>query len=230
VMCPTFTSIKVSLPPMLKDDFKTLGMRRKLIFIVREKGITDEHVLDAMMRVPRHLFMDKDFIRHAYTDAAFKIGNGQTISQPYTVAYQTSLLDVRRGDKVLEIGTGSGYQTCVLLELGAKVFSIERQKELYDKTKVFLASLNYNPKLFYGDGYKGLPAFAPFDKILVTCGAPFIPQDLLGQLKIGGTLVIPVGAGRLQVMTTVLKLSDTEFETHELDQFSFVPMLEDKER
>jgi len=215
---------------MLNDDFKTLGMRRKLIFLVREKGITDEHVLDAMMKVPRHLFMDKDFIRQAYADAAFKIGSGQTISQPYTVAYQSSLLDIKKGDKVLEIGTGSGYQTCVLLELGAKVFSIERQKELYDKTKVFLPSINYNPKLFYGDGYKGLPAFAPFDKILVTCGAPFIPQDLLGQLRIGGTLVIPVGAGKQQVMTTVLKLSDLEYETHELDHFSFVPMLEDKER
>ena len=215
---------------MMKDDFKTQGMRRKLIFIVREKGITDERVLDAMMRVPRHLFMDKDFLRHAYTDAAFKIGSGQTISQPYTVAYQTSLLDVKKGDKILEIGTGSGYQTCVLLELGAKVFSIERQKDLYDKVKAFLPSIQYNPKLFYGDGYKGLPAFAPFDKILVTCGAPFIPQELLGQLRIGGTLVIPVGAGRTQVMTSVLKISDSEYETHELDNFSFVPMLEDKER
>jgi len=215
---------------MITDDFKTQGMRRKLIYIVREKGITDERVLDAMLKVPRHLFMDKDFLNQAYADAAFKIGNGQTISQPYTVAYQTSLLDVKRGDKILEIGTGSGYQTSVLLELGAKVFSIERQKDLYDKTRLLLTSLKYNPKLFYGDGYKGLPAFAPFDKILVTCGAPFIPQDLLNQLKIGGTLVIPVGAGKLQIMTTVLKLSETDFETHELDQFSFVPMLGEKER
>jgi len=214
---------------MMKDDFKTQGMRRKLIYIVREKGITDERVLDAMMKVPRHLFMDADFLKQSYEDAAFKIGSGQTISQPYTVAYQTSLLDVHRGDKVLEIGTGSGYQTCVLLELGAKVYSIERQKELFDKTRSFLPSINYNPKLFYGDGYKGLPAFAPFDKILVTCGAPFIPQDLLGQLKVGGILVIPVGAGKLQVMTTVLKISDHDYETHELDHFSFVPMLEDKE-
>ena len=214
----------------MKDDFKTQGMRRKLIFLVREKGITDDRVLEAMMKVPRHFFMDQDFQRQAYSDAAFRIGNGQTISQPYTVAYQTSLLDVKRGEKVLEIGTGSGYQTCVLLELGAKVFSVERQKDLYDKAKVFLPSIKYNPKLFYGDGYKGLPAFAPFDKILVTCGAPFIPQDLLGQLKIGGTLVIPVGGGRQQVMTTVLKLSESDFETHELDHFSFVPMLEDKEK
>jgi len=214
---------------MMRDDFKTQGMRRKLIYLVREKGITDERVLEAMMKVPRHLFMDKDFLKQAYTDAAYKIGNGQTISQPYTVAYQTSLLDVKHGDKILEIGTGSGYQTCVLLELGARVYSIERQKELYDKTKVFLPSINYRPKLFYGDGYKGLPAFAPFDKILVTCGAPFVPQDLISQLRTGGTLVIPVGAGKLQVMTTVLKLSELDFETHELDQFSFVPMLQDKE-
>ena len=213
---------------MMTDDFKTQGMRRKLLYIVREKGITDERVLDAMMKVPRHFFMAQGFLKQAYTDAAFQIGNGQTISQPYTVAYQTSLLDVRRGDKVLEIGTGSGYQTCVLLELGAKVFSIERQKELYDKAKAFLPSIGYNPKLFYGDGYKGLPSFAPYDKILVTCGAPFIPQDLLGQLKIGGMLVIPVGAGRLQVMTTILKTGEGKYETHELDHFSFVPMLEDK--
>jgi protein-L-isoaspartate(D-aspartate) O-methyltransferase len=212
------------------DDFKTQGMRRKLIYQVREKGIHDERVLEAMMKVPRHFFMSKDFLKQAYADSAFQIGSGQTISQPYTVAYQTSLLDVKPGDKVLEIGTGSGYQTCVLLELGAKVFSIERQKDLYDKAKTFLPSINYFPKLFYGDGYKGLPAFAPYDKILVTCGAPIIPQELLAQLKIGGTLVIPVGAGRMQVMTTVLKISETDFETHELDHFSFVPMLEHKER
>ena len=214
---------------MMKDDFKTQGMRRKLIYLVRGKGITDERVLDAMMKVPRHLFMDKDFVKQAYDDAAFKIGSGQTISQPYTVAYQTSLLDVRRGDKILEIGTGSGYQTSVLLELGAKVFSIERQKELYNKTKLLLSSIGYRPKLFYGDGYKGLPAFAPFDKILVTCGAPFVPADLLSQLRVGGMLVIPVGAGKQQVMTTVLKLADEAYETHELDHFSFVPMLEEKE-
>lgn len=214
--------------PMMNDDFKTQGMRRKLIFMLREKGIHDDNVLNAMMRVPRHLFMDKDFLKHAYADTAFKIGSGQTISQPYTVAYQTSLLDIKRGEKVLEIGTGSGYQTSVLLELGAKVFSIERQKELYDRTKVLLSSIGYAPKLFYGDGYKGLPAFTPYDKILVTCGAPFIPQDLLGQLKTGGTLVIPVGAGKQQIMTTVLKISDADFETHELDHFSFVPMLENK--
>ncbi len=215
---------------MMQDEYKTQGMRRKLIYILREKGIDDPRVLDAMEKIPRHLFMDKDFLKQAYSDVAFQIGKGQTISQPYTVAYQSSLLDIKAGDKVLEIGTGSGYQTCVLIELGAKVYSIERQKELYDKTKVFLPSIKYNPKLFYGDGYKGLPAFAPYDKILVTCGAPFVPQDLLAQLKPGGILVIPVGAGKQQIMTTVLKLSDYEFETHELDQFSFVPMLGEKEK
>lgn len=215
---------------MIQDEYKTQGMRRKLIYILQEKGIDDPRVLAVMEKIPRHLFMEKDFLKQAYSDIAFQIGKGQTISQPYTVAYQTSLLDVKPGDKVLEIGTGSGYQTCVLIELGAKVYSIERLKELYDKTKVFLPSINYNPKLFYGDGYKGLPAFAPFDKILVTCGAPFVPQDLLAQLKVGGILVIPVGAGKQQIMTTVLKLSEFDYETHELDQFSFVPMLGDKER
>ncbi len=214
---------------MRSDDYKTQGMRTQLIRQLRLKGLNDDAVLNAMMKVPRHLFMDNDFLKQAYSDIAFRIGSGQTISQPYTVAYQTSLLDVKSGDKVLEIGTGSGYQTSVLCELGAKVFSIERQKGLYDKTKVFLPSINYTPKLFYGDGYKGLPAFAPFDKILVTCGAPFIPQDLKEQLKQGGILVIPVGSGKMQVMTTVIRISEFEFETHELDQFSFVPMLEDKE-
>jgi protein-L-isoaspartate(D-aspartate) O-methyltransferase len=163
------------------------------------------------------------------TDQAFKIGAGQTISQPYTVAYQTSLLHLKKGDKVLEIGTGSGYQTCILLEMGAKVFSIERQKELFDKTKDLLSSLAYSPKLFYGDGYKGLPSYAPFDKVLVTCGAPHVPEELLKQLKVGGVMVIPVGAGDVQIMTTILKTSETTFETHELKNFRFVPMLEHKE-
>src|SRR5438876_923114 len=165
------------------DNFKTQGMRKKLIDGIRLKGITDEEVLQAMMKVQRHLFMDKAFLNQAYSDYAFQIGAGQTISQPYTVAYQTSLLNVKKGDKALEIGTGSGYQTCVLVELGAKVFSIERQKELFDKAKDFLPSIGCQAKLFYGDGYKGLPAFAPFDKILVTCGAPVIPQELIKELK-----------------------------------------------
>ena len=196
---------------------------------IRSKGIKDERVLDAMMEIPRHYFLDKAFLSQAYEDIAFKIGAGQTISQPFTVAYQTSLLDIKKGDQVLEIGTGSGYQTCVLLELGAKVFTIERQKELYDKTKKFLPEIGYSAKMFYGDGYKGLPAFAPFDKVLVTCGAPFVPEELIKQIKIGGILVIPVGAGEVQVMTTILKTSESAFEKHELQQFRFVPMLEDKE-
>ena len=213
----------------MKDDFKTQGMRKKLIETVREKGIQDETVLAAMMRVPRHYFMDKVFLNQAYSDHAFRIGAGQTISQPYTVAYQTSLLELKKGDKVLEIGTGSGYQTCVLTEMGAKVFSIERQKELYDKAKTFLPSLGCTAKLFYGDGYKGLPAFAPFDKILVTCGAPFVPGDLLEQMKTGGIMVIPVGAGDIQMMTIVRKTSSGDIEKQELKQFRFVPMLAEKE-
>jgi protein-L-isoaspartate(D-aspartate) O-methyltransferase len=212
-----------------EDNFKTQGMRKKLLDQVREKGITDEAVLQAMMRVPRHYFLDKAFLEQAYSDHAFQIGAGQTISQPYTVAYQTSLLELKKGDKVLEIGTGSGYQCAVLLEMGAKVFTIERQKELYDKAKEFLPAIGYRPKFFYGDGYKGLATFAPFDKILVTCGAPFIPDGLLAQLKTGGILVIPVGAGDTQMMTKVTKTSDSAFETQELAKFRFVPMLSDKE-
>jgi protein-L-isoaspartate(D-aspartate) O-methyltransferase len=212
-----------------EDNFKTQGMRKKLVEEVRSKGIDDMAVLNAMMRVPRHFFFDAAFLEHAYSDNAFPIGAGQTISQPYTVAYQTSLLELKKGDKVLEIGTGSGYQCCVLLEIGAKVFTIERQKELYDRTKEVLPLMGYRAKFFYGDGYKGLPAFAPFDKVLVTCGAPFIPQDLLAQLRVGGILVIPVGGGSTQTMTRVIKKSETDFETTELKQFRFVPMLSDKE-
>lgn len=221
--------IKPTIMIVLEDTFKHQGMRKKLIESIREKGIEDEAVLEAMMRIPRHYFLDKAFLNQAYTDQAFKIGAGQTISQPYTVAYQSSLLDIKKGEKVLEIGTGSGYQTCVLLELGAKVFSIERQKELFDKTKELLPRMGYAPKLYYGDGYKGLPSFAPFDKMIVTCGAPFIPEDLVNQLKVGGTLVIPVGEGDVQMMTTVLKTSETTIEKHELKNFRFVPMLEHKE-
>ncbi|MCX6291787.1 MAG: protein-L-isoaspartate(D-aspartate) O-methyltransferase [Bacteroidetes bacterium] len=218
----------MTMKNMPEDNFKHQGMRKKLIETIRAKGIDDEPVLEAMMRVPRHFFLDKAFLNQAYDDQAFKIGAGQTISQPYTVAYQTSLLGIKKGEKVLEIGTGSGYQTSVLLELGAKVFTIERQKELFDKAKKFLPGIGYAPKMFYGDGYKGLPSFAPFDKILVTCGAPFIPADLVTQLKVGGIIVIPVGAGEIQTMTTILKTSETGIEKHELKNFRFVPMLEDK--
>ncbi len=213
-----------------KDDtFKHQGMRKKLIDSIREKGIDDEAVLSAMMRVPRHSFLDKAFLNQAYTDQAFRIGAGQTISQPYTVAYQTSLLQVNKGEKVLEIGTGSGYQTSILLEMGAKVYTIERQKDLYDTARLHLKNLGYAPKFFYGDGFKGLPAYGPFDRILVTCGAPFIPEDLIAQLKTGGIMVIPVGGGEVQVMTTILKTSDSTIEKHELKNFRFVPMLENKE-
>jgi protein-L-isoaspartate(D-aspartate) O-methyltransferase len=214
---------------IMEDNFKHQGMRKKLIEGIRSKGIDDEHVLDAMSHVPRHYFLDKAFLNQAYEDTAFKIGAGQTISQPYTVAYQTSLLQVKKGDKILEIGTGSGYQTCVLLALGAKVYTIERQKELFDKARIFLPQIGFSPKMFYGDGYKGLPSFAPFDKILVTCGAPFIPDDLIAQLKVGGNMVIPVGGGEIQIMTTILKTSESDYKKQELKHFRFVPMLEDKE-
>ncbi|HNQ61543.1 MAG TPA: protein-L-isoaspartate(D-aspartate) O-methyltransferase [Bacteroidia bacterium] len=213
----------------IDDSLKHKGMRKKLIEQIQAKGIDDKEILDAMLKVPRHLFLDRAFLMQAYTDQAFRIGAGQTISQPYTVAYQSSLLHVSKGDKVLEIGTGSGYQTCILMELGAKVFSIERQKELYDKAKVLLPKLGYSPKLFYGDGFKGLPAYGPFDRIIITCGAPYIPEELLKQLKIGGVMVIPVGEGEVQVMTTILKKAEGEFEKHELKNFRFVPMLENRE-
>lgn len=204
-------------------------MRKKLIDQLREKGIKNEGVLNAMMKIPRHFFLDLAFLNQAYSDQAFQIGAGQTISQPFTVAYQTSLLELKKGEKVLEIGTGSGYQTCVLLECGAKVFSIERQKELYDRTKELLPMMNYAPKLFYGDGYKGLATYAPFDKVLVTCGAPFIPEELIKQLKVGGILVIPVGSGGVQVMTRIVKTGDDSYEKEELSNFRFVPMLENKD-
>ena len=196
---------------------------------MREKGIKDEKVLGAIDKIPRHLFIDDAFLDFTYKDTAFQIGEGQTISQPYTVAYQTELLQIKKGDKILEIGTGSGYQTAVLMELGAKVFSIERQKSLFDKTKILLPKLGYNPKLYYGDGYKGLPNYAPFDKILVTAGAPIIPEALKEQLKVGGILVIPLGTGGVQMMTVLTKTSENTYETTELKKFRFVPLLEDKQ-
>ena len=210
------------------DNYRHKGLRKQLLKEIEQKGITDQHVLRAMDKIPRHLFIDDAFIAFAYKDTAFQIGSGQTISQPYTVAFQTQLLDVKQGDKILEIGTGSGYQTCVLLEMGAKVFTIERQRALYDKTKVFLPKMGYSPRFFYGDGYKGLKVDAPFDKIIVTCGAPFIPDELLKQLKTGGILVIPVGDGEIQEMTSVTKVSDDQYDRIEFGKFSFVPMLERK--
>ncbi len=210
------------------DSYKHQGLRRKLVEIIREKGITDSKVLEAVAKVPRHFFFDSSFLKYAYEDNAFPIGSGQTISQPYTVAFQTQLLKLSKGQKVLELGTGSGYQACILAEIGAKVFSIERQKSLFDKAVQFLPTLGYNIKLFYGDGYKGLPSYAPFDKILVTAGAPYVPDALIEQLKPGGILVIPVGGDDVQEMTTITRISKTEFKKQEHGKFRFVPLLEDK--
>jgi protein-L-isoaspartate(D-aspartate) O-methyltransferase len=205
------------------------GKRKQLLETLRTVGINDTNVLDAMMRVKRHLFVnDSAFMEHAYDNKAFQIGCGQTISAPYTVAFQSMMLDIKRGDKVLEIGTGSGYQTAVLVELGAKVFSIERQKELYDKTKPLLHKLNYKAMLYYGDGYKGLPLEAPFDKIIVTAGAPYIPEELVAQLKTNGTMIIPVGDGADQKMQLVQSINNTITIT-EVGDFKFVPMLKNRQ-
>lgn len=212
------------------DSYKHQGLRKHLVEIIRGKGITDYNVLAAIGKVPRHFFFDSSFLKFAYEDNAFPIGSGQTISQPYTVAFQTQLLMLGKGQKVLEVGTGSGYQACILAEMGAKVFSIERQKSLYDKAVQFLPTLGYRIKLFYGDGYKGLPAYAPFDKIIVTAGAPYIPDALINQLKPGGILVIPVGGDDVQDMTTITRISEKEFKKREHGKFRFVPLLEDKAR
>lgn len=213
---------------ILKDTFKHKGLRQQLVNVLIKKGIKNENVLKAISNIPRHLFMDSGFLDHAYQDKAFPIAADQTISQPYTVAYQTELLQVNKGDKILEIGTGSGYQTAVLCELGAKVFSIERQQELFKKTSKFLPKLGYRAKkLVFGDGYKGLAEEAPFDSIIVTAGAPFVPKPLLSQLKIGGRLVIPVG-DNIQVMTRFIRKGQKEFEQQEFGEFRFVPLLEDK--
>lgn len=210
------------------DTFRHKGLRKKLVEVVRQKGITDENVLNAMEIVPRHWFFDSGFLEFAYEDKAFPIGAGQTISQPYTVAFQTQLLQVKRGDKILEVGTGSGYQASILYQMGAKVFSIERQKALYSKSKIMLPEAGFMIKVFFGDGYKGLPSFAPFDKIIVTAGAPFIPEQLTAQLKPGGVLVIPVNESDAQTMTTVTKLADGTLETMQHGRFRFVPLLGDK--
>ncbi|PZD79706.1 protein-L-isoaspartate(D-aspartate) O-methyltransferase [Mesonia sp. K7] len=212
----------------MKDNYRHQGKRKQLVETVRAKGIKDEKVLTAIGKIPRHWFMDSSFEDHAYQDKAFPIAADQTISQPYTVAFQTELLAVEKGDHILEIGTGSGYQTAVLCELGAKVFSIERQQELYKKTKLFLSKIGYRPKyMAFGDGYKGLPDYAPFDKVIVTAGAPFVPKPLLAQLKVGGKLVIPVGEN-VQVMTLYTRTSAKSFEKKEFGEFRFVPLLEDK--
>lgn len=212
----------------MKDTFKHKGLRQQLVNLLITKGIKNEAVLKAIGTIPRHLFMDSSFLDYAYKDMAFPIAADQTISQPYTVAFQTELLQVKKDDKVLEIGTGSGYQTAVLCELGAKVYSIERQQELFKKTSLFLPKLGYRAKkLIFGDGYKGLKEEAPFDGIIVTAGAPFVPKPLLSQLKIGGRLVIPVGED-VQIMTLFIRKDTKEFEQHEFGEFRFVPLLEDR--
>lgn len=240
-------------PNQLTDTYLHKGLRAKLVKELAEKGITDKNVLHAIGKVPRHYFFNTTFIKFAYEDKAFPISAGQTISQPYTVAFQTQLLELKKAEKVLEIGTGSGYQAAILMETDVKVFTIERQKELYDKTKILLPKIGYAPKMFYGDGYKGLEAFAPFDKILVTAGAPFIPEPLKQQLKVGGKLVIPVGKGDLQEMILIEKMQppsippkgglhenvspvfplrgmEGAFRETQHGMFRFVPMLEEKNK
>lgn len=210
------------------DTFLHKGKRKKLVELLRQKGFTNERVLAAIEKVPRHAFLYSAFLNFAYDDEAFPIGEGQTISHPSTVAIQTHILDVKKGDKVLEIGTGCGYQTAVLLEMGAKVYTIERQQKLYEKTKVFLPKLGYSARFFYGDGYKGLPAHAPFNKIIVTAGAPYPPDDLLKQLEIGGILVIPIGKGAEQTMNVITRIEENKYDRVELGTYKFVPMIENK--
>ena len=209
------------------DTYRHKGMRKNMLDELRQKGIKNKKVLEAMDKVPRHWFLDQAFLEIAYENKAFPIGCEQTISHPFTVARQSELLNIKKGEKVLEIGTGCGYQTSILFFLGAKVFSVERQKELYVKTKKMLSELRLRIHLKYGDGYKGLPTFGPFEKIIVTAGAPIIPKPLLEQLAVGGRLVIPVGKGK-QIMTVIDKVSENEFNKQELGEFAFVPMLEKK--
>lgn len=210
------------------DNYREKGARKQLVDILKKKGIEDEQVLKAIGKVQRHYFFDETFWNQAYKDIAFPIGEGQTISQPYTVAYQTQLLHIKKGDKVLEIGTGSGYQCCILLELGAKVYTIERQEKLYERTIQVLPYMGYKPNFFLGDGSKGIAEHAPYDKIIVTAGAPLVPDVLLKQLKIGGILVIPVGDEESQKMVTILKVGENDYEKHVLDTFRFVPLVGDK--
>jgi len=207
------------------DNYREQGARKKLVDELRKKGIEDEQVLRAIGKVQRHFFFDETFWNQAYKDIAFPIGEGQTISQPYTVAYQTELLHIKKDDKVLEIGTGSGYQACVLVEVGAKVFTIERQEKLYERTRNLLPRMGYKMHFFLGDGSKGISSHAPYDKIIVTAGAPTVPETLMAQLKIGGTLVIPVGDEKSQQMVTILKIGENDYERHVLDTFRFVPLV-----
>ena len=212
----------------MKDTAKHEGLRNQLVTVLKEKGITDINVLEAIKKIPRHLFLNSSFADYAYQDKAFPIGSGQTISQPYTVAFQSQLLELSKGHKVLEIGTGSGYQTAVLCTMGANVYSVERQNELFKQTSILLPKLGIRPKhLSFGDGYKGLPNHAPFDSIIVTAGAPIIPKPLMAQLKIGGRLVSPLGE-EVQIMTLLIRKNETQFEKHEFGEFRFVPLLGDK--
>ena len=209
----------------MENDFALAGKRNKLVEIIKEKGITDNAVLLAIKTIPRHLFLPKGAETHAYIDKAVQIGSGQTISQPYTVAFQTQLLEIKKNDTVLEIGTGSGYQASVLAEMEAKVYSIERHKPLYLASKELLLKLHYNVNVFLGDGFVGLPEIAPFDKIIITCGAPEIPVKLLHQLKIGGIMVVPVDKNGTQDMLKIIKTSDKDFDISSHGKFMFVPML-----
>jgi protein-L-isoaspartate(D-aspartate) O-methyltransferase len=210
----------------LKDTFRHKGKRKLLVEELGKMGIDQTSILEAFIAIPRHYFLDLAFDEQAYTNMAFQIGSGQTISHPYTVAFQTQLLSVAKGDKMLEIGTGSGFQTCILCQMGARVFSVERHMDLHIKAKSIITFFNFNAKLSFGDGYKGIPSHAPFDKILVTCGAPEIPQLLISQLKIGGLMVIPVGEGDEQKMLRITKLAAEQYKVEEFGTFKFVPMLE----
>jgi protein-L-isoaspartate(D-aspartate) O-methyltransferase len=212
---------------MFQDDYKHRGLRNKLVKIVEKKGISDQRILAAIGKIPRHFFFENALLEHAYEDKAFPIGEGQTISQPYTVAFQTEKLEIKPGDKVLEIGTGSGYQACVLLELGCKVYTIEYNRVLFERTRDFLPKMGYKPYFFHGDGSKGLPAKAPFDKILVTAGAPVVPDALTDQLAEGGILVIPVGDREKQSMIRIRKKGGKLFK-EEFANFAFVPLLGEK--
>lgn len=212
----------------IQDTFKHKGLRIKLVEELKTKGITDQNVLDAINTIPRHVFMDSGFINFAYKDQAFPIGAGQTISQPYTVAFQSQLLEIKRHEKILEVGTGSGYQCAILIQMGLNVYTIERQRELFMKSQTLLHKLGYKPHFFYGDGYEGIPAYAPFDKILVTAGGPYIPEALMKQLKIGGRMVMPVGDNSAQKMMLIEKKTETEYKQSEHGSFIFVPLLKGK--
>ncbi len=213
----------------MNDTYRHKGLRKQLVETIRSKGIRDENVLEAIGKIPRHLFMDSGFINFSYKDQAFPIGVGQTISQPYTVAFQTQLLEIKAHDRVLEIGTGSGYQTAVLIEMGASVFTIERQRKLFLKAQENLGLLGYKPHFFYGDGYQGKPTYGPYDKILVTAGAADIPAKLQGQLKVGGIMVIPVGNSNNQRMIRIVRKAEADFEQTEHGIFAFVPLLKGME-